>query len=124
MPRQRVRLRHLGWPVPGRRDHVSGRLDGQPDAYHWDAGRADRTVLPGGHLPVTLGSGNQGTQSSRMNLRQLFDLSLVNRRDQVALEWLGAQYTFGEIDARSNRVANALKASGLKQGDRVCVYLA
>jgi malonyl-CoA/methylmalonyl-CoA synthetase len=59
-----------------------------------------------------------------MNLRQVFDLSLVNRRDEVALEWLGAEYTFGEIDARSNRVANAFRAWGLKQGDRVCVYLA
>lgn len=59
-----------------------------------------------------------------MNLRQLFDLSLVNRRDEVALEWSGAEYTFGEIDARSNRVANAFKAAGLAQGDRVCVYLA
>src|SRR5580698_3128201 len=59
-----------------------------------------------------------------MNLRQLFDVSLVNRRDDVALEWSGAEYTFGEIDARSNRVANAFKASGLKPGDRVCVYLA
>ena len=58
-----------------------------------------------------------------MNLRHLFDLSLVNRRDQVALEWSGAEYTFGEIDARSNRVANAFKAAGLKQGERVCVYL-
>lgn len=59
-----------------------------------------------------------------MNLRQLFDLSLVNRRGEPALEWLGAEYTFGEIDARSNRVANAFRASGLVQGDRVCVYLA
>ncbi len=59
-----------------------------------------------------------------MNLRQLFDLSLVNRRDEVALEWQGSHYTFGEIDARSNRVAHALKAQGLKPGDRVCVYLA
>jgi malonyl-CoA/methylmalonyl-CoA synthetase len=59
-----------------------------------------------------------------MNLRQLFDLSLVNRRDEVALEWLGAEYTFGEIDARSNRVANAFKAAELQPGDRVCVYLA
>lgn len=59
-----------------------------------------------------------------MNLRQLFDVSLVSRRDQVALEWQGAAYTFGEIDARSNRVAHALKAQGLKQGDRLCVYLA
>ncbi len=59
-----------------------------------------------------------------MNLRQLFDLSLVNRRAETALEWRGTEYTFGEIDARSNRVANAFRASGLVQGDRVCVYLA
>ncbi len=59
-----------------------------------------------------------------MNLRQLFDLSLVNRRNEVALEWAGAEYTFGDIDVRSNRVANALRAGGLAQGDRVAVYLA
>ncbi|HLK50886.1 MAG TPA: AMP-binding protein [Bryobacteraceae bacterium] len=58
-----------------------------------------------------------------MNLRQLFDLSLVERRDVVALEWAGAEYTFGEIDARSNRMAHALKARGLAGGDRLCVYL-
>ena len=59
-----------------------------------------------------------------MNLRQLFDVSLVHRRDEVALEWSGLEYTFGEIDSRSNRVANALSAGGLVQGDRLCVYLA
>ena len=59
-----------------------------------------------------------------MNLRQVFDLSLVNRREEVALEWQNTEYTFGEIDARSNRVANAFKSAGLKQGERVCVYLA
>ncbi len=58
-----------------------------------------------------------------MNLRQLFDLSLVGRRDRVALEWHGAEYTFGEIDARSNRMAAALKHRGIAQGERVCVYL-
>jgi len=41
----------------------------------------------------------------------------------VALEWAGAEYTFGEIDARSNRMAHALKARGLAGGDRLCVYL-
>lgn len=59
-----------------------------------------------------------------MNLRQLFDLSLVNRRDAVGLEWAGAEYTFGVLDARSNRMAHALRAKGLAQGDRLCVYLA
>ena len=41
----------------------------------------------------------------------------------MALEWAGAEYTFGEIDARSNRMAHALKARGLAGGDRLCVYL-
>ena len=59
-----------------------------------------------------------------MNLRQLFDLSFVSRCDTVALEWSGAQYTFGELDARSNRMANALASRGLQRGDRLCVYLA
>jgi malonyl-CoA/methylmalonyl-CoA synthetase len=58
-----------------------------------------------------------------MNLRQLFDLSLINRRDQVALEWAGATYTFGDLDARSNRVARVLKRRGLAVGDRLGVYL-
>jgi malonyl-CoA/methylmalonyl-CoA synthetase len=58
-----------------------------------------------------------------VNLRQLFDLSLTGRRGRVALEWQGAEYTFGEIDARSNRMARALVDRGIKQGDRVCVYL-
>ena len=58
-----------------------------------------------------------------MNLRQLFGLSLVNRRDQVALEWAGATHTFGDLDARSNRMAHALVSRGLASGDRLCVYL-
>ena len=58
-----------------------------------------------------------------MNLTHLFDLSLVGRRDAVALEWQGREYTFGEIDARSNRVAHLLLDRGLAKGDRLCVYL-
>jgi malonyl-CoA/methylmalonyl-CoA synthetase len=59
-----------------------------------------------------------------VNLRQLFDLSLVNRRGQAGLEWAGSEYSFAEIDARSNRMAHALRAKGLEPGDRLCVYLA
>jgi malonyl-CoA/methylmalonyl-CoA synthetase len=58
-----------------------------------------------------------------MNLRQLFDLSLQSKRDRVGLEWAGVEYTFGEIDARSNRMAHALRAKGLTRGDRLCAYL-
>jgi malonyl-CoA/methylmalonyl-CoA synthetase len=59
-----------------------------------------------------------------MNLCHLFDLSLVGRRDAIALEFRGDVYTFGEIDARSNRVAHLLARRGFQAGDRLCVYLA
>ncbi|HYL34287.1 MAG TPA: AMP-binding protein [Bryobacteraceae bacterium] len=58
-----------------------------------------------------------------MNLTHLFDLSLIGRRDEPALEFQGASYTFSEIDARSNRLAQLLVCRGLKRGDRLCVYL-
>ena len=59
-----------------------------------------------------------------MNLTHLFDLSLIGRRDTVALEFAGSEFTFGEIDARSNRLAHLLTHRGLHTGDRLCVYLA
>ena len=59
-----------------------------------------------------------------MNLTHLFNLSFAGRRDAVALEFHGAAFTFGEIDARSNRLARLLSQRGLKKGDRLCVYLA
>ena len=59
-----------------------------------------------------------------MNLSQLFDLSLRGRKDDVGLEYQGSQYTFGEIDRRSNRVAQLLLQRGFVPGDRLCVYLA
>jgi malonyl-CoA/methylmalonyl-CoA synthetase len=58
-----------------------------------------------------------------VNLLQLFDLSLIARSDDVALEWAGTEFTFGDIERRSNRVAHALRERGLIKGDRLCVYL-
>ena len=39
-----------------------------------------------------------------MNLNHLFDLSFAGRRDTVALEWEDRRFTFGELDARFDRV--------------------
>jgi malonyl-CoA/methylmalonyl-CoA synthetase len=58
-----------------------------------------------------------------VNLNHLFDLSLTGRRDTVALEFGGREFTFGEIDDRGNRLAHLLTHRGLKTGDRLCVYL-
>ena len=59
-----------------------------------------------------------------MNLNHLFDLSLRGRAGKEALEWQGRTYTFGEIDQRSDRMAQALRQRGLSKGVRLAVYLA
>ena len=59
-----------------------------------------------------------------MNLVQLFDSSLIGRREAVGLEFEKNSYTFGELEARSNRLARLLLARGFGAGDRLCVYLA
>ncbi len=59
-----------------------------------------------------------------MTLSDLFDLSFHGRRDVEALEFQGRVYTFGDIDARSNRMANLLlRAKGFQPGDRLAVQL-
>ena len=58
-----------------------------------------------------------------MNLIQLFDLSLAGRRDRPALVFQGRDFTFGDIDQRSHRMAALLRHRGLGKGDRLCVYL-
>jgi malonyl-CoA/methylmalonyl-CoA synthetase len=58
-----------------------------------------------------------------MTLCHLFDLSLKGRRDAPALEFGGRHFTFGEIDSRSNRLAQLLLRKGLRTGERLCVYM-
>ena len=58
-----------------------------------------------------------------MNLPTLFAPSLHDAAQQIGLEFEGLDISFGEIDARSNRIANRLLAEGLVPGDRVAVYL-
>jgi malonyl-CoA/methylmalonyl-CoA synthetase len=78
---------------------------------------------------------NPGTQSAfhllfpEMSLLSLFDVSLVGRAAQPALECdqpggTRANLTFGELEQRSNRLAHELVARGLKRGDRVAFFLA
>ncbi len=41
----------------------------------------------------------------------------------MGLEFQGREFTFGEIEVRSNRLAHVLAARGVVTGDRLCVYL-
>src|SRR6266545_4220596 len=50
------------------------------------------------------------------------------RKNKVAVIWVGEQgeeriFTYAELYRQVNRCANALKALGLKKGDRVTIYL-
>ncbi|MGH7165982.1 MAG: AMP-binding protein, partial [Nitrospiraceae bacterium] len=50
------------------------------------------------------------------------------RKNKVAVIWVGEQgeervFTYGELLRQVNRCANALKALGLRKGDRVSIYL-
>jgi malonyl-CoA/methylmalonyl-CoA synthetase len=63
-----------------------------------------------------------------MQLIDLFDLSLVGRAQAEALEYdradgIVATLSFGELDARSNRVARLLTARGLAREDRLAIFL-
>ena len=64
-----------------------------------------------------------------MQLADLFAASLAGQADDVAIEvdlpaGGTAALTFGDLDARSNRLARLLTRRGLRGGDRVGVYLA
>jgi len=63
-----------------------------------------------------------------MSLLDLFDLSLIGRRNTPALEYEDAaghisSLTFGELDARSDRLAGLLQRRGLERGARLAFYL-
>ncbi len=58
-----------------------------------------------------------------MTLTDLFDLSLKLRASATALEFQGTEFTFADIEARSNRVAHALRHQGFARGDRLMVQL-
>src|SRR5687768_10731826 len=57
------------------------------------------------------------------------DRHLPERADQTALIWEGDEpgavkrLTYGELHAETVRMANALKAMGVKKGDRVTLYM-
>ena len=59
-----------------------------------------------------------------MNLLDLLDSSLRGRPDAIGLEYGDRTYTFGQIESRSNRLAQFLIGEGFEPGDRLCVYLA
>ncbi len=59
-----------------------------------------------------------------MNLIECFQPNLVGNREALALQFAGRRFTFGELHARSDALACALKSTyGIQKGDRLAMYL-
>jgi long-chain acyl-CoA synthetase len=57
------------------------------------------------------------------NLRELIEMYQEERADQTCILWRDEEITYRQLNERINRVANGLKALGIKKGDVVSVYL-
>lgn len=66
-------------------------------------------------LPMQVGNGP--------TIRALLERLAQEQPSHVFCRFRGAEHTIAQIDARANRLANALTAQGLQPGDRVAVML-
>jgi len=57
-----------------------------------------------------------------MNIVSLFNHSFINKKDKIGLIFKENEYSFGELDSRSNQMAHLLNKKGLVLGDRLCLY--
>ena len=106
IPNIQLRSRSVSQGVVGEKDSHPARLS--IVWTHYVTGR----VTPEMSICVKAPSGTLvPCYLQLLNLTQLFDLSLIGRRDQTALEFEGVTYTFGDIDARSNRMAPLLASA-------------
>jgi amino acid adenylation domain-containing protein len=58
-----------------------------------------------------------------VGINELFEAQVRERPDAVALAWGGESLSYGELDARANRLANHLVRRGVGPDDRVGVLL-
>jgi long-chain acyl-CoA synthetase len=58
-----------------------------------------------------------------MNIAQNVERAAKFFPDRAAIMFEGTTWTYGELNTRANRLANALRANGVARGDRVSLYL-
>jgi len=98
------------------------------DAFHWekkwDRVREYNYAMSKGPVRIEWFKG----ASTNISYNCL-DRHLAERKDQVAIIWEGnspdedLQLTYGELHEKVCRFANVLKASHVKKGDRVAIYM-
>ncbi|MCP5060676.1 MAG: amino acid adenylation domain-containing protein [bacterium] len=57
------------------------------------------------------------------SLASIFEERVDEDPNHVALRWHGGQLLYGELDARANQIAHALREAGVRRGSRVGVLL-
>lgn len=70
-------------------------------------------------------------EGGKLNITEnCLDRHIATKGDQVAILWeaneaneRSLKYTYKELLAEVNKCANALKAQGIKKGDRICFYM-
>ena len=58
-----------------------------------------------------------------MLVQDFLQNSACARPDKTALVCGSRRFTYAELDAMANRLANALRGQGIERGDRVAIYL-
>ena len=58
-----------------------------------------------------------------MNISQHVERAAKFFPDRAAIIFEGKTWTYGDLNTRANRLANALKANGVARGDRIVLYL-
>ena len=105
-----------------------------PEAFWSEHGKRIHWMKPFSKIKdVSFGPGDvsikwfyDGTTNVSYNC---IDRHLATRKDQVAIIWEGddpnvdAKITYGELHENVCRLANAMKARGVKKGDRVTIYM-
>ena len=105
----------------------------EPEAYWGEVGKRLHWIKPYSkikdvdfHKPVRIRWYYDGTLNVSANC---LDRHLATRANQTAIIWEGdsphehKHISYGEAYAEVNRLANALKARGVKKGDRVTIYM-
>lgn len=58
-----------------------------------------------------------------MQVEEFLEQSAARTPQKIALVCGGRRFSYGELDRLSNRLANALRAEGIRRGDRVAMFL-
>jgi len=58
-----------------------------------------------------------------MTIDALFANTATRLPEKVAVAWHGREYTFGQMEAASNKIAQALLRLGIAKGERVCIFM-